>query len=119
MEEKRAKRGASDRRAGKNSIPTLVMQGFEKMGTKGRRKLFIVGLGLLTAGGGVGLFGSALSLYRFVIVLLFILGGFGFIFPQFGILMIQFALSLVKVVKPNVNLLSRPDRRNDNEEEDA
>ena len=106
-EEKRGK--GLGRRKEKNSVPTLIMQGFEKMGTRGRLKLFVVGVLMLTAGGSVGLFADALSFYRFIIVVLFVIGGIGCVFPQWGILMVEFA---AKLVKPGISFLSRPDRRN-------
>lgn len=109
MREKRSKGG--DRRVEKNSVPTIIMQGFEKMGTKGRLKLFVVGVLMLTVGAGITI-ADALSFYRFVIVLLFVLGGIGCVFPQWGILMVQFS---AKLVKPNISFLRRPDRRNNND----
>jgi len=91
------------------------MQGYEKMGTAGRRRLLWIGLAMVTAGGGVGLFASALSFYRFIIVLVFVAVGSAFIFPQYGILFLEKILNFIPKIGP-MNLLSRPDRRDNGDE---
>ena len=97
------KPGDPDRRNGDPGTPsTSIMQGYEKMGHKGRRRLMWVGLAMLIAGAGVGLFATALSFYRFFVVILVVLIGTGFVFPQYGI----------KAMEMVVPLLKRPDRRN-------
>lgn len=90
-----------DRRTRTEQPATRIMQGYEKMGHRGRRRLMWIGLAMLTAGVGVGLFGAALSFYRFFFVVLVTLLGTGFVFPQYGIM----ALETI------VPLLKRPDRR--------
>jgi len=105
-----------ERRSDDNGAPTtLIMQGYENMGQKGRRRLMWIGLAMVTAGVGVGLFGAALSLYRFIFVVFITLLGSGFIFPQYGI---AFAEMIVPAFLAKLNplgLLSRPDRRNNDE----
>ncbi len=91
---------------GNGSPPSLIMLGYEKMGRGGRRRLMWIGLAMMTAGVGVGLFGAALSLYRFIFVVLVTLLGVGFVFPQYGI------AALEMVVPVASKLLKRPDRRN-------
>jgi len=93
----------------------MIMQGYEKMGSAGRRRLLWIGLGMVSAGGGVGLFASALSFYRFIIVLVFVAVGSAFIFPQYGILFLEKILNFIPKIAPT-KLLSRPDRRDDEEE---
>ena len=87
---------------GNGSPPSLIMLGYEKMGRGGRRRLMWIGLAMMTAGVGVGLFGAALSLYRFIFVVLVTLLGTGFVFPQYGIATLEMIVPLLK----------RPDRRN-------
>jgi len=73
-----------------------------------------IGLGMMIAAGSVGLFADALSFYRFIVVLVFAGIGSAFIFPQYGIMFLE------KVLGPiigSVRMLSRPDRRNNSEEE--
>ncbi len=99
---------------GGESPPTLLMQGYEKMGSSGRRRLMWIGLGMMIAAGSVGLFAEALSFYRFIVVLVFAGIGSAFIFPQYGIMFLE------KVLGPiigSVRMLSRPDRRSNSEEE--
>jgi len=103
-----------ERRSSDRAPATLIMQGYEKMGPKGRRRLMWIGLAMLTAAGGVGLFADEpLGFYRFIIVLVFLGLGSGFVFPQYGIMFVE------KVLAPIISkrLLSRPDRRNNDEEE--
>lgn len=95
--------------------PTMIMQGYEKMGHEGRKRLRWIGMTMLTAAGGVGLFGGALSFYRFVIVLAFLVVGTGFIFPQYGLLVFEKLPDFIAKLTPT-KLLSRPDRRTDEEE---
>jgi len=102
------------RRSAEIGPPTAIAQGYENMGPKGRRRLLWIGIAMLTASGGVGLFGGVLSFYRFIIVLAFAGLGSGFIFPQYGIMFVE------KVLGPIVGssrLLSRPDRRSENRDE--
>ena len=80
------------------------MQGYEKMGHKGRRRLMWIGLVMLTAGAGVGLFGASLSLYRFIFVVLVFLSGTAFVFPQYGI-------AALEMIVPAASKMLRPDRR--------
>ena len=97
---------------GNGSPPSLIMQGYDKMGRSGRRKLMWMGMAMMTAAGGVGLFADALSFYRFIIVLVFLGVGSGFIFPQFGIWFLEKIFKLIPKIAPT-KFLSRPDRRND------
>ncbi len=97
---------------GNGSPPSLIMQGYEKMGHKGRRRLMWIGLVMLTAGVGVGLFGASLSLYRFIFVVLVTLLGTGFVFPQYGIAMLEMIVPAALAKLGPSNWLKRPDRRN-------
>ena len=94
-----------DRRTRTDLPTTSIMQGYEKMGPKGRRRLMWIGLAMLTAGVSVGLFGAVLTLYRFFFVVLVVLIGTAFVFPQYGILALQM------IVPAASKILSRPDRR--------
>ena len=94
-----------DRRTRTDPPSTSIMQGYERMGHTGRRRLMWIGLAMLVAGVGVGLFGAALSLYRFFFVVLVVLIGTAFVFPQYGILALQM------IVPAASKMLSRPDRR--------
>jgi len=105
-----------ERRSGNGAPATLIMQGYEQMGQKGRRRLMWIGLAMVTAGVGVGLFGAALSLYRFIFVVFVTLLGTGFIFPQYGIAALQMIVPAFLAKLSPLGLLSRPDRRNDEEE---
>ena len=95
---------------GNGSPPSLIMQGYEKMGRTGRRRLMWMGAAMMTAGGGVGLFADALSFYRFIIVLVFVGVGTGFVFPQFGIWFLEKVFKLIPKIAPT-KFLTRPDRR--------
>ncbi len=99
--EKRQPRAEPERRSRAGPPSSSIMQGYENMGTRGRRKLFSLGVAMLIAGVGVGLFGAALTLYRFIFVVIVVLLGTGFVFPQYGI----------KAMELVVPLLKRPDRR--------
>ena len=101
---------------GNGSPPSLIMQGYENMGRSGRRKLMWMGMAMMTAGGGVGLFADALSFYRFIIVLVFVGVGTGFVFPQFGIWFLERIFKMIPMIAPT-KFLNRPDRRNDDPEE--
>ncbi len=96
---------------GNGSPPSLIMLGYEKMGRTGRRRLMWMGAAMMASAGGVGLFASALSFYRFVIVLVLLGVGSGFIFPQFGIWFLEKIFKLIPKIAPT-KFLSRPDRRN-------
>ena len=93
-----------ERRSRSGSAPSEMMQSYDKISTAGKAKIFAVGVAMLGVSGGVGLFADALSFYRFIIVILFAIGGIGFVFPHWGIVMADFIKGLVGKVK-------RPDRR--------
>lgn len=99
-----------DRRTRTAPPTTAIMVAYERMGTKGRRRLMWIGLAMLTAAVGVGLFGAALSFYRFTFVLVVTLLGVGFIFPQYGLKAFDLVPALVAKLSPG-KWLERPDRR--------
>jgi len=106
-----------ERRSGNGAPATLIMQGYEKMGQKGRRRLMWIGLAMLVAGGGVGLFGGAVSIPRYIFAGLVMLLGAGFVYPQYGIAALQMIVPAFIAKLNPLGLLSRPDRRNNDEEE--
>lgn len=99
-----------DRRRREEPPSTSIMQGYEKMGPKGRRRIMWIGLAMLTAAVGVGLFGAALSLYRFIFVVFVTLIGTAFVFPQYGIVALEMIVPAA-IAKMGPNWLQRPDRR--------
>ena len=101
-----------DRRTRTDPPSTSIMQGYERMGHTGRRRLMWIGLAMLVAGVGVGLFGAALSFYRFIFALVVMVLGVGFIFPQYGVKAFELVPAMVAKLSPG-KWLERPDRRQD------
>ena len=109
----RRRGGAGERRkSDSNGSPTTeVMQGYERMGRGGRRRLQVIGVMMMTAAVAVGLW-QDLTLYRFVFVIIVTVLGAGFIFPQYGLLLVEAVPDMVAKLLPTSAFTRRPDRRN-------
>ena len=93
--------------------PTMVMQSFQDMGTKGRRKMQWAG-GILmamasTAGLIVPLIATPPIAYYILVGVIFVVGA-GFFWPQYGVLILNAIPAGIAKIIPS-RLLSRPERR--------
>ena len=109
MEDERRQRAAGP--------PTQLLQSYQAMGTKGRKKMTWTGIALITLATSAGL---TAPLFRempipyYVLVLVIFVAGCGFLWPQYGILLFNAVPAGIAKVLPT-KVLNRPDRRNDRE----
>jgi len=106
-----------ERRGGGRSAPTMMMQGYEAMGHGGRRRLRWAGYVMMAAAGGTALWRSSgdPSVYWWLFTGVIFLCGVCFVFPQMGLQLIEAIPTGLAKILPT-KLLSRPDRRGDEEQ---
>lgn len=107
-----------ERRGVQSGPPTMVMQSYKDMGTKGRRKMQIAGGILMGLSSLAGLTvpivpGVVISFAYYILVGVFFLVGVGLFWPQYGVLvfnMIPTAIAKILPAKKVIDVM-RPDRR--------
>lgn len=101
-----------ERRVRERSPSTQILQGYERMGHTGRRRLMWIGLVMMAAAGGTGLWSSSgdSPVAWWLFTGLIFLSGLCLVFPQLGLQLIEAVPGAIAKLLPT-KMLSRPDRR--------